>query len=316
MEILAVGSCVFDAPIAPVPYDVTKRRFSPVKTATAATGGDALNGSISLAALGHHVGLFSVVGGGPAGDAIVRRLKQTGVDMRYIRRLEDKSAGFSAILVPPDGERTIIHAPGGNWELDIRDISNDILKTVRHVHVASFSNTPKTMSGEPLGDLLKRAHENGCTTSMDTVTYYGDAMAALAPCLPHLDIFLPSHYEISVMAGGIDDPLELKEFIRPYGVKIFGLKMGGDGIFVTDYKQDIFMKPMYRGTPVDTTGAGDSCFAGFVSGFLHGFTLEQCAQLAMAQAAQIVGAMGANLGVKPRAEVLKYAESFGVYLPK
>ena len=76
------------------------------------------------------------------------------------------------------------------------------------------------------------------------------------------------------------------------------------------------MPTLFTGTPVDTTGAGDACVAGFIAGYLRGYSLADCAALGAAQAAMIIGQVGATAGVRPLQEVLDYAASKGYNLPR
>ncbi|MGI6004717.1 MAG: carbohydrate kinase family protein [Christensenellales bacterium] len=315
-KVLSVGTVVYDVPISPVGLDFMDHRQVAIRSVRSATGGGGLSGAVSLSQLGHDVSLVGIVGNDAPGDAVLQRLTSMGVNTCYIIRREDLYTAYSVVLVDPTGERHIVHYPGGNIHFTGDLVTDDMFEEADHFHRTNLGGMP-LIDGEEAVRLMRRAKAHGCTTSMDVIKFSGDGapIDRLIPILPYCDIFMPSDYEAEQYTG-LSDPLEMKAFFRPYGLKIFGVKLGAKGIFVTDFHDDVFLPPMLRGNPVDTTGAGDSAIAGFVAGYLDGWSLHDCAALAMANAAQIVGALGANMGAKPKSEVLKYAETFGYHLPR
>jgi sugar/nucleoside kinase (ribokinase family) len=48
---------------------------------------------------------------------------------------------------------------------------------------------------------------------------------------------------------------------------------------------------------VDTTGCGDACSAGFITGLLRGWTPQDAAWLAMAAASLVVSGLGSDAGI-------------------
>ena len=48
---------------------------------------------------------------------------------------------------------------------------------------------------------------------------------------------------------------------------------------------------------VDTTGCGDACSAGFITGLLQGWPIEDAAWLAMAAASLVAGGLGSDAGI-------------------
>jgi sugar/nucleoside kinase (ribokinase family) len=48
---------------------------------------------------------------------------------------------------------------------------------------------------------------------------------------------------------------------------------------------------------VDTTGCGDACSAGFITGLLRGWAIEDAAWLAMAAASLVVSGLGSDAGI-------------------
>ena len=53
--------------------------------------------------------------------------------------------------------------------------------------------------------------------------------------------------------------------------------------------------PSFRVQAVDTTGAGDLWAAGFLYGYLNGWSLEKCGKLASAVASEVVQVLGPSI---------------------
>jgi fructokinase len=126
--------------------------------------------------------------------------------------------------------------------------------------------------------------------------------------LYYCDIFIPSDYEVECVCG-LKDSMEIKEFFRPYGISVFGIKLGAKGVFLTDYNKDIFVPSAYHGVPVETLGAGDAFFAAFNISYHRGYELEHCAVIASCASACILGHYGASTGMVRFEELLKMAEA-------
>ena len=76
-DVIALGGAAFDIPVSPVPRDIMA--IGGVNAdIRMATGGDALNGAISLSSLGMRTALLTYTGTDEFSDAIVERLKKPG----------------------------------------------------------------------------------------------------------------------------------------------------------------------------------------------------------------------------------------------
>ena len=150
------------------------------------------------------------------------------------------------------------------------------------------------LDGKPLAKLFAKAHESGITTSMDA-SFDKDGLwfERIKDVLPNCDIFIPSLQEASQYAGSCDLDVITRFFSR-YPLKYFGVKLGEKGVYVTDFKETHHLPSFYRQKPVDTTGAGDAFFAGFLAGYIKGMDLLSCAALGSAQSSSVLRAAGAN----------------------
>ena len=118
-------------------------------------------------------------------------------------------------------------------------------------------------------------------------------MKKIEGALQNTDLFIPSYQEAVHYAGSGDLPAIRDHFAR-FPLKVFGVKLGASGVYLTDFSREIRLPSLYEGRPVDTTGAGDAFFAGFLAAYLKGCSLRECGLIGSAQAASVMRSIGAN----------------------
>lgn len=314
MQVACLGIMVADVVARPV-VDLPERgRLTLVDQMELHTGGCAVNTSISLAKLGVGAGVLGAVGDDGFGEFVLGQLARYGVDSRGVRRKSDVNTSATMVMVEPDGERRFLHYLGANAKLVESDVDLTLIQGARILHIAGALVMPG-IDGEPTARLLRRAREMGLTTSFDTVwDARGQWMRLVEPCLPYVDVMLPSLAEAQMITGK-ERPEEVAEVFLRYGVDIVGLKMGERGSYVRQGDTELWLPP-YVIDPVDATGAGDAYVAGFLTGLVQGWDLEKTARFANAVGALCVTAMGAVTGVRSLEETLRFMETTPVsHLP-
>lgn len=89
-------------------------------------GGPAANAAVSIARLGGQSRLVSALGTDTIGDAITAELVDFGVDCSLVRRV-DAPSPLSAVLIGPDGDRTIVNRTDpALWDLASLPTGSDI----------------------------------------------------------------------------------------------------------------------------------------------------------------------------------------------
>nr|WP_162990743.1 carbohydrate kinase family protein [Maliibacterium massiliense] len=311
MDVLCVGLAVFDQLVRDVEHNLMDVDCVYVDDLQVACGGDALNAAVNCANMGMDTALVARIGTDANGDFLLRYLEKKGIDTRYMARNGQYPTSTTIVCIEPSGERHFMAYGKSNQALTDTDIPKEAIKSARHVHVASVMSL-LGLSFDKLENLLRTAKAHGATTSFDVNhDRQGHWLRRIDAALHYTDIFIPSHYEAQVICGGLQTPEEMKAFFAPYGLKVFGLKMGAKGVYLTDYKQDIYLPSLYEGKPVDTTGAGDAFFASFISGYLRGMCLADCGVLGSAASAMVIGQVGATTGLRPFKDALKLAAARG-----
>jgi len=272
------------------------------------TGGCAINTATALARLGLPVEVIGKIGTDPFGDFLLNALAERGIETRGITR--DQLVGTSAtmVMVAPDGERRFVHYIGANAHLKIDDIDLSMVEAGSILHIAGSLVMPG-IDGQPTAELLRHARAAGVTTFLDTVwDDTGRWMDILAPCLPHVDYFVPSLPEGQALTG-LEDPTEIAHALLERGVKTVGLKMGVEGCLVMSGDGRAIRLPAFQVDVVDATGAGDAFAAGFIAGVWQGWPIEETARFATAVGALCVTGLGASGGLRSLSETVSFMET-------
>ena len=241
---------------------------------TVEMGGSASIFACQAAKLGLKVAGIGVVGHDPFGELIVETLLQAGVSTEWVRIEPGAKTGVGVALCRRD-DRAILTYPGTIDGVRPEDISLDVLRSARHLHVGSFYLMRRLQPAYP--EILREAKRLGLTVSLDTnwdpdETWDGGIM----DCLSSVDVFFPNLNELLAITRS-DTPGEAVQLLAPTVATVV-VKNGAGG--ATAYRnEDVVSAPAFRADVADTVGAGDSFDAGFLFGFLGGFSLEQSLQL-------------------------------------
>ena len=307
MDILCVGQLAADIlvkPIESLEYQVDTKR---VETIQVQNGGDAMNTAVSLAKLSNDVGFCGRVGNDSFGDHLLNVFAQYNINTKYLKVNEGGSTCAALCCINSAGERTFFYYGGENEGFCIDDIPDDAVKAAKIVHVGGTYMLP-SFDGDGAAALFEKAKALGKKTGMDcTFDVTGKWLETIRPCMPHLDFFLPSLNEAKRMVGS-DDPEYIADKFHELGVKTVVVKLGKDGCLVSDGNVKKRL-PAMDVPVIDTTGAGDSFVAGFLTGINKGLSAFESAKLASAVSACCIGALGATAGVKDLAATLEVLKS-------
>lgn len=307
-DVTCLGIMVVDVVARPLRELPDKGKLVLVDRMELHTGGCAVNTGIALASLGCKVAVTGKVGQDGFGDFLIETLGGYGVDTRGVVRDPLANTSATMVMVDPDGERSFVHYLGANAGLTEQEIALDLIGRSRILHIAGSFLMPK-FDGQPTANVLKWAREAGLTTSLDTAwDSLGGWLATIEPCLPYIDIFMPSFEEAKMIAGR-DEPGDVADFFLGYGIEMVALKMGEKGCFVRTAGEEISL-PAHSVEMIDATGAGDCFAAGFLAGVALGWGLGRTTRLANAAGAACITAMGATTGIKSMEETLALVASY------
>ena len=304
MDVLSLGIYVVDVLGRPIDRFPEKGKLVLFDELEIHTGGCANNVAIALARLGISAGAMGKVGTDAFGDLILQGLTDDGINTIGMQQDANVSTSFTFVAVASDGERTFYHYIGANGELCEADLNWEVIKSAKILHVAGALVMPR-FDGAPMANVLRKAKELGIITSLDTVyDATGKWMETLKPCLPYVDMFMPSIVEAQYLTG-LSDYREITQFFRDnYGIHTIVIKMGENGSYASTPEAE-HLAPAYPVSVVDATGAGDAYVAGFLAGNIMNWDLKATAELASATGAACVTAIGTTAGIQNLEETLK-----------
>jgi ribokinase len=239
-----------------------------VGSADLVLGGSGAIVAAGLARLGISTALAATVGDDVFGRFVRDELAASGVDTSLIRT--DSALASPVTVVLSAGDRAILTYPGTLGSTGPEVVDAGLLTRVRHVHSASMFLLPKLAPHLP--DVFRRARAAGATCSVDTNWDPSERWSGVQPLLQHADVLLPNAVELLAITG-MPDLDDAARSVVKLGCSV-ALKNGADGgILWTDQKTTTVPAPPVEA--VDTTGAGDSFDAGFISAMLDGLADRQ-----------------------------------------
>lgn len=311
-RIVVVGICTADAIGQFVDQYPVRRGLVSFDRLTLTTGGNAVNCTIALRKLGLPCEAIVKVGDDVFGTFVRSELERFGVGTRGVISSDDASTPFTFVAAHADGERSFIHTPGTNATLRMEEMDAALLGNAEILFLSGSMVMP-TLDGAQSAELLRRGRQAGACTLLDTV--YADQIPQktwqekIFPCLAHLDYFVPSQPEATLLTG-LADVRDMAEALRDKGCRNVVIKMDAAGAFCVDETGNRFTVSAYPvAKPVDSTGAGDTWSAGFIAGLAQDLPFAECVKLGHAVAAHAIQAIGASTGVPSLETVREFMRS-------
>jgi ribokinase len=261
-----------------------------VDSADLVLGGSAAIVACGLARLGVATALAATIGDDLFGRFVRAALDERGVDTRWIRVDPDVATGISVVLSSSD--RAILTFPGTIASTGPEVVDDDLVTSVRHVHSASYFLLPRLAPRLP--EMFARARRAGATTSVDTNWDPARTWAGVDRLLDHTDVLLPNVAELLALTGRTDRD-EAARVALGHGCQV-ALKDGADGGVLWQAPELVTRVSAPDVAAIDTTGAGDSFDAGFISGLVGGLAREECLVRAVACGSLSTRAVGGTAG--------------------
>jgi sugar/nucleoside kinase (ribokinase family) len=246
-------------------------------------GGQAANFCAWASRLGETVRLITRVGDDDGGHLLVAELETLGVDVHAI--WAKQPTGVVAVLVGPNGERTMATQRGASTGLRSQDLQEAWFDGVKLIHVPAYS-----LFEDPLAEAARAAiafvRRGGGLLAIDLssaagIHEYGAARMAhvlkdLAP-----DLLFATRAEAEALGIRLE---------RLAAIPV--VKLGASGCTVLG---EFIPSPAVD--EIDATGAGDALAAAFCSAYLRGANPIEAARHAVAVAAGAVTHIGARPSV-------------------
>ena len=276
--ILSIGDLLLDITIVPEgplrPDDDRPARID------LGGGGQAANFCAWAAALGEPVRLVTRVGDDDRGKQLVAELEARGVEVCAAWAAEP--TGAIAVLVAPDGRRTMATQRGASVGLRPDDLLQAWFDGVKLIHVPAYS-----LFTEPLSQATRAAiglvRDGGGMLSIDLSSVagmqeYGPARMAYDLARLKPELLFATAAEAETVGVALEHLAQVPVIkLGAAGCSIFGRRIPAPSV-----------------QQVDGTGAGDAFAAAFCAAWIHGATPIEAAEKAVVVAAEAVTRTGAR----------------------
>ena len=226
-----------------------------------------------LSKMGLKTSMIGKVGCDMHGDFLIETLRQNEVGVEGVVSDDNFFTTLAFVDIAENGERhfSFSRKPGADTRIDIAEIDKELLRNTKLFHIGSLSLTdePAKSTTHSSVDLAK---SSGAIISFDP-NYRAslwntkdDAVSAIMEMLPKADILKVSDEEATLLTGESDYNHAADKLLQA-GPKIVAITLGKDGVLVKKGSEHVIV-PGFEVEAVDTTGAGDSFWGGFVGSLI------------------------------------------------
>lgn len=277
-------------------------------------GGDTLNTAVYLSRLGIQVDYFSALGKDVMSDWMIAQWINEGVGCDYVERYSDSPPGMYMIQVDEQGERTFLYwrdSSPARQVLSSPEVASQMFERLLSYDFVYLSGITLSLFSPDVRQLLYRTMadfraQGGQLIFDDNYRprLWPDRAQALADyeAIYRLtDIALPTLDDELELFQDADESAVLSR-LKAFGVSEIVLKKGAEGcLIVTNHGAELI--PAQSVSALDTTAAGDSFNAGYLSARLGGRSPQQAAKVAHGLASVVVRHKGAIIPLRAMPEV-------------
>lgn len=221
--------------------------------------------------------------------------ENAGVEPVNVFKGENIAVNITAAAITPN-DRTFVSYGNEENAVDSEDVYN-ALKGARAV--AMHTGFP---------EVYERLKKEGTTVILDTGFYDDMTLEGYEKILGIADYFLPNRTE-ALKLTRTDDPREAAKVLGRY-LDTAIVKLDKDGCLIYKDGKFTFVGSIDEFVRVDSTGAGDAFFAGFMYGIMKGEPIEKCVLYGNLTGGKCVTAVGCTTAYLTEEELLSMAEKY------
>jgi 5-dehydro-2-deoxygluconokinase len=271
-------------------------------------GGSSANMAVGLARLGLTTGIISAVGDDLLADYLLNRLREEGVDARFVRRV----AGFNTSLCltevwPPDRFNQVFYrAKPADSQIELDEAVAGAIRQAK-MFVTNGTNLASEPARASAIDALEAAHKAGATTVLD-IDYRASSWRSPANAgeearrvLPEVDVVLANEEELALLTGSEDSQRQV-ESVLAAGPKLLVQKLGARGV-AKHTSTGRHFAPSRSEQVIYAVGGGDGFASGFLYTLYRGYGVQRALAYGNAAAAVVVGRVTCSSAMPRLAEV-------------
>ena len=236
-------------------------------------GGAVANLVAAAARCGAKTALLAKVGADMHGRFLKQSLSDAGVDVGGVVEAEDAFTTLAFVALAANGERTFSFArkPGADTCLRLEDVDRGKLENARVFHTGSLSLTAEPVRSATY-QCIDIAKASGSVISYDP-NYRAslwpspaEAVRFMRSLIATADIMKLSDEELHLLTGETE-PEAAADALLDQGVSVVAVTLGEKGAYVR-VRGGARWIPGFVSNAIDTTGAGDAFFGGFLYRYL------------------------------------------------
>lgn len=260
-----------------------------------ATGGSAVNSSVTFANQGLKTAIVCKLGKDIRARALRHKFKKTGISLEYILYNHKILTAYSIIIRSSSGERTLLAYRGASSTISLAEVNlSKILKNTKWVFITHLGGESAVLF-EPL---IKEAVKHKVKIALNPGSTQLNLGGKLVPFLNYVDIFFVNQEEASILTDiNFREKDKVFSKLDKWVKGIAVMTKGPNGVSVSDGKKVWDTPALKEPKFADRTGAGDAFASGFTSAIIKGQNIEDAIQLGSANATGVVGEWGANKGL-------------------
>ena len=260
-----------------------------VEGITFSTGGGATNASVTFARQGLESSFMGTVGHDPAGASILHDLDAENVHTGHVSYSDKYNTGYSALLLAPSGERTILTYRGASTHYEAKNFHLNAAEA-DWVYISSMAGCIDVVEA-----IVTQAKEKGIKVAINPGKGELKEVQKLKSLLEDVTILILNKDEIQQLVEG-----ETSEDLARHAAHFvdYAIVTDGPNGVVAVGQNKVVKAGMYEDVPViDRTGAGDAFGSGFTAAIALGKTIEEAVTFASANSTSVVSQIGAKAGI-------------------
>ena len=258
-------------------------------------GGGGTNTAVAISKLGLKTAYLGNIGKDDHGRKVMELLKKEKVD--FLGTITEDMTNYSIILDSIGEDRTILVYKDASEKLDYKKIDMERLITRWFYFCALEVKT--------LEKFTEYAKKHGIKIAFNPSNYLAEKGSDyLKNILENTELLILNDEEAKLLVGNAPIPISLDRLSK-LGPKIVAITSGAKGADIL-YNDVIYHTNGLNCKVVETTGAGDTFGASFLSGFLIKNSVEFALKLGIANATSVI----THEGPSKRLLSLKEAENY------
>lgn len=258
---------------------------------TKTCGGSASNTIIGMAKLGLDAGYIGKIGTDSNGQMMKDYLRKNNVNIDHL--IESKGETGEVIgFVDNEGNRKLYVTPKINDKIFNNEINREYILNSKLLHLTSFVGlAPEDPSINTQLELLEELSEKIKISFDPGMLYVNKGPKFMEKLISYTDILLINEMELLISTQ--EESFEKAVEKISSKVEILVVKRSTNGSYIKKGDEE-YNIGIFKVDTVDTTGAGDAYNAGFLYGYIEGYSIEDSGIIGSYIAAQSTTQTGAT----------------------